>query len=114
VIGSGEDDRKYRVEYRGADGTRVLARVAGVFPHWSTLIPYASRLLMDSATGAVVLLDDATGETVATYALASGVRRRTDAPRATAAATRCWATGLPQGGSRPQARTRVRRRRAMV
>jgi hypothetical protein len=114
VIGSGEDDRKYRVEYRGADGTRVLARVAGVFPHWSTLIPYASRLLMDGATGAVVLRDDATGETVATYALDSGVRRRTDAPRATAAAIRSRVTGLPQGGPRPREGHGARRRRAMV
>jgi len=58
-----------------------LARVSGVFPHWSTLIPYASRLLMDGATGDIVLRDDANGEIVATYALASGVRRRTSETR---------------------------------
>jgi len=57
-----------------------LARVADVFPHWSTLIPYASRLLMDGATGDVVLRDEANGEIVATYALASGVRRRASEP----------------------------------
>jgi hypothetical protein len=81
VTGSGEGDRRYRVEHRAGDGVRVLARVAGVFPHWTTLIPYASRLLMDGATGHVVLRDEANGEIVATYALASGVRRRTSEPR---------------------------------
>ena len=88
MTGPGDGGRRFRVEHRGADGVRVLARVAGVFPHWSTLVPYASRLLMDGATGAVVLLDDVNGEIVATYALASGVGRRTCAQRETAATTR--------------------------
>ncbi|HEY7033813.1 MAG TPA: hypothetical protein VH482_20925 [Thermomicrobiales bacterium] len=72
----GQEGRRYRVEHRESDRTRVLAIVTDVFPHRTTLVPYASRLLREGMSGQVVLLDDASDAVVATYRLASGMKRR--------------------------------------
>jgi len=74
VTESGQVGGRYRVEHRGSDGVHVLGHVVGVFLHWTTLVPYASRLLREGATGCLILVDDATDEVVATYQLASGGR----------------------------------------
>jgi hypothetical protein len=45
-----------------------------VAPHPATLAPFVSRLLLDGATGEVVLVDEATGKDVACHRLDRGPR----------------------------------------
>src|SRR5262249_23113931 len=67
LTGPGQEVRKYRVEHWGSDRARVLAIVDDVVAHRTTLVPYASRLLMEGVTGKVVFLDDGNDTVLATY-----------------------------------------------
>jgi hypothetical protein len=57
---NGLGHRPFRVEHRDRGERRVLGRVEGVFPHHTALAPYVARLLLDGASGEVVLVDEAT------------------------------------------------------
>lgn len=56
----------YRVEHHADDQIRALGRIANVFAHPSTLTPFLSRLLqLGIRQGELVLIEEATGQTVA-------------------------------------------------
>jgi hypothetical protein len=62
--------RWYRVEHHDGDQVRSLGRISDVYHHRSTLTPFVSRLLQTGVCqGDLVLIDEATGETVAHLAV---------------------------------------------
>jgi hypothetical protein len=63
----------YRVEHHEAGMVRSLGALPGVAPHYRTLDPFVSALLRDGRAGEVLLVEVATGRTVA--------RRRVHPPR---------------------------------
>jgi hypothetical protein len=67
--------RSYRVEHRG-NVVRVLASVTDVYPHFTTLDPYVSRLASEGASGEVVLIDEATENVVARCPVDTASRKR--------------------------------------
>jgi hypothetical protein len=58
--------RWYRVEHHAGDQVRALDRIPDVYAHHSTLTPFRSRLLLAGiGEGELVLIEEATGRTVA-------------------------------------------------
>ena len=67
---------RYRVEYRSDGEPQVLGWLRHGFPHHSTLDPFVSWLTHTGATtGEVVLIEQATGTTVARRHVARQTRR---------------------------------------
>jgi hypothetical protein len=68
--------RWYQVEHRDGDQIRSLGRISDVYPHASTLTPFLSRLLQTGVRrGTLVLIEEATGRTVAHLAVRPPLRR---------------------------------------
>jgi hypothetical protein len=67
--------RWYRVEHRTDTSVRSLGLIADVFPHPTTLAPFASRLVADGQTGELVLIDETTETVVARQDRRHGPRR---------------------------------------
>jgi hypothetical protein len=67
--------RWFRVELRNGAGVRSLGRVSDVTAHPASLVPFASRLVREGATGELVLVDETTGLDVARQDLRHGPRR---------------------------------------
>ncbi len=68
VVQGTAQDRTFRVElHRAGQPPAALGRTAGVAAHHTSLVPYIGRLRLngDTASGQLVLLDDATGAVVA-------------------------------------------------
>jgi hypothetical protein len=71
----------WRVEWRGAGGTEVLARLDSGYRHHTALEPWVSRLRADGRReGELALVDEASGAVVARRRLDRPVRRRTPTP----------------------------------
>jgi hypothetical protein len=68
--------RWYRVEHRHGDQVRSFGRISNVYPHFSTLTPFLSRLLLTGVRrGELLLIEEATGRTVARRAVRPQHRR---------------------------------------
>jgi hypothetical protein len=68
--------RWYQVEHHEGDQVRRIDRISNVYPHFSTLTPFLSRLLqMGVRRGELVLVEEATGRTVARSAVRPQRRR---------------------------------------
>jgi hypothetical protein len=68
--------RWYRVKHLDDDAVRSLDRISDVSPHRSTLTPFLSHLLQTGVRGGeLVLIEEATGRTIARLAVRSPVRR---------------------------------------
>ena len=55
----------YRVEHHVGRTVTVLAEAVVGFPHSTTLVPYVSRLVLQGASGWLVLVEETTGRRVA-------------------------------------------------
>jgi hypothetical protein len=76
-VDGGDGERRYRVVYRDGEAMKGLGRVAGVFPRYSSLDPYLSRLLLEGVVrGELILVDEATGRVAARRMVRPYHRRR--------------------------------------
>jgi hypothetical protein len=60
-----DEGQRFRVEHRAQGRAAVVAEVAGVAAHHHSLAPFAAHLAHAGASGAVVLVDAASGRVVA-------------------------------------------------
>jgi hypothetical protein len=69
------DRRRYRIEHWNGSSVCVLDIIGDLIVNQGSLTPYVARLILDGASGEVVLIDDRTEKIIARHILAHGLQR---------------------------------------